>query len=83
MVRFWNFSRGFHSETPAFEQLVSLLREQPDVIKKQYKDRLTEEFAPIDMGMYTVEQVLIRTIFHEGMHLQAIMDIKKCIRQHD
>ncbi len=73
----------FTSETPAFEQLVSLLREQPDVIKKQYKDRLTEEFAPIDMGMYTVEQVLIRTIFHEGMHLQAIMDIKKCIRQHD
>ncbi len=29
------------------------------------------------MGMNTIEQVLIRTIFHEGMHLQAILDIKK------
>ncbi|WP_152655163.1 DinB family protein [Oceanobacillus sp. CFH 90083] len=70
---------NFTSETPTFEKLVSLLREQPNVIKKQYKDRLTEEFEPIDMGMYTIEQVLIRTVFHEGMHLQAIIDIRKCI----
>jgi len=71
--------KDFTSETPAFEALNNLLRDQPNVIKKQYQHRLTEQFAPIDMGIYTIEQVLIRTIFHEGMHLQAMMDIRKCI----
>lgn len=71
--------KDFTSETPSLEGLLHLLKEQPNVIKKRYKNRLTEEFASIDMGMYTIEQVLVRTIFHEGMHLQAVMDIKKCI----
>lgn len=71
--------KDFTSETPTFEALKSLLKEQPDVIKKQYQHRLKEEFAPTEMGMYTIEQVLMRTVFHEGMHLQAIMDIRKCL----
>lgn len=70
---------NFSSETPSFEELKNLLKIQPSKIKDIYGDRLEDEFPPIEMGMYTIEQVLIRTIFHEGLHLQAILDIKKCI----
>ncbi len=67
----------FTQDTPTFEELRKLLKAQPAAIKKTYGDRLEEQFSPTDMGMHTIEQVLIRTIFHEGMHLQAILDIKK------
>ncbi|CAM5180434.1 DinB family protein OS=Ureibacillus acetophenoni OX=614649 GN=SAMN05877842_103228 PE=4 SV=1 [Ureibacillus acetophenoni] len=46
-----------------------------------YGHRLEEEFPPTEMGMFTIEQVLIRTIFHEGMHLQRIIDILKLVRR--
>ncbi|PTY79437.1 hypothetical protein B5V89_05625 [Heyndrickxia sporothermodurans] len=69
----------FSSGTPTFEELKNLLKKQPAAIKEAYGDRLEEEFPPTEMGMHTIEQVLIRTIFHEGMHLQTILDIKKCI----
>lgn len=69
----------FSSETPTIEELKNLLKKQPTAIKEAYGDRLEEEFPPTEMGMHTIEQVLIRTIFHEGMHLQTILDIKKCI----
>ncbi|MEH7180607.1 DinB family protein [Neobacillus vireti] len=71
----------FTSETPSLEELKSLLKEQPALIKAEYGDRLEEEFPPTEMGMHTIEQVLIRTIFHEGMHLQAILDLKKCMKR--
>ncbi|TFB21378.1 DinB family protein [Filobacillus milosensis] len=70
----------FNAETPSFEELKLLLKDQTYKIKKLYGDRLEEEFQPTEMGMYTIEQVLIRTVFHEGMHTQAINDLKKCIR---
>lgn len=70
---------NFNIETPSFEQLKTLLKLQPTNIKEKYSSRLEEIFPPTEMGMQTIEQVLIRTIFHEGMHLQAIVDIKKCI----
>ncbi len=68
----------FTPETPSFEELKSLLQEQPAQIKAKYGERLEEEFPSTEMGMHTIEQVLIRTIFHEGMHLQTILDLKKC-----
>ena len=71
---------NFNSETPSLEELKILLKEQPANIKDVYGERLEEEFPPTEMGMHTIEQVLIRTIFHEGMHLQAILDLKKCIQ---
>lgn len=61
----------FTANTPAFTHLLSLLQAQPG--------QIFERYAAIDMGMETIEQVLIRTIFHEGMHLQAILDIKKAL----
>jgi len=42
---------------------------------------MEEAFPQTEMGMRTVEQVLIRTVFHEGMHLQTILDIKKALSQ--
>ncbi|MFJ7730662.1 DinB family protein [Lysinibacillus sp. NPDC097231] len=68
---------NFNEETPSFEELKELLKAQPRQLKKTYGGRIKEKFPPIDMGMQTIEQVLIRTIFHEGMHLQTIIDIKK------
>lgn len=68
----------FTTETPSLDEIKILLQKQPAQIKEVYGDRLEEEFPPTAMGMHTIEQVLIRTIFHEGMHLQAILDLKKC-----
>lgn len=70
---------SFTSETPSLEELRALLNDQPSKIKEDYGYRLEEEFPPTEMGMHTIEQVLTRTIFHEGMHLQTILDIKKLL----
>jgi uncharacterized damage-inducible protein DinB len=70
----------FDENTPTIKEIKDLLKKQPDQIEEAYAHKLEEEFAPTEMGMHTIEQVLIRTIFHEGMHLQAIMDIKKCLK---
>jgi hypothetical protein len=70
----------FTSETPSLEELKTLLKNQPSEIVAAYGHRLEEEFPPTEMGMHTSEQVLVRTIFHEGMHLQTILDIKKCMK---
>lgn len=68
---------SFEKDTPPFHELKELLKEQPLKIKEVYGERLEEVFPPTEMGMHTIEQVLVRTIFHEGMHLQTILDIKK------
>lgn len=70
---------SFTSETPSLEELRNLLKDQTSKIKENYGHRLEEEFSPTEMGMHTIEQVLTRTIFHEGMHLQTILDIKKLL----
>ncbi|OCX64024.1 hypothetical protein BFM98_11165 [Lysinibacillus sp. AR18-8] len=73
--------KHFDDETPSFEELKKYLAQQPEQLKEQYGHRLSEEFPPIDMGMQTIEQVLLRTIFHEGMHLQAILTIYRCLNE--
>lgn len=71
---------SFNAETPLYEELKTYLANQPSRIKELYSNRLEEEFAPTEIGIHTIEQALIRTIFHEGMHLQTIIDIKKHLR---
>lgn len=73
--------KDFTAETPSLEELKALLIKQPSQIRDLYGPRLEEEFPPTEIGMHTIEQVLIRTIFHEGMHLQAILDLKKWIHK--
>ncbi|WP_349304950.1 DinB family protein [Paenibacillus sp. Marseille-Q4541] len=67
----------FTAETPTFSQLIPILQQQPRIIQEKYQDRMDEEFAPTEMGMHTIEQVLIRTIFHEGLHMGAIQALKR------
>ncbi len=71
----------FTDETPSLAELISFLREQPRLIEQKYRERLEEEFPPTDMGMHTIEQVLVRTIFHEGLHMGAIIAIKRQIKE--
>lgn len=73
--------KQFTQETPSFQELIMLLKNQPYEIKERYKDRLEEPFIPTEMGMHTIEQVLIRTIFHEGLHIGAIQGIKKGLKK--
>lgn len=70
---------NFTEETPSSHELKELLSAQPQELLEKYRNELDKEYPPIDMGMHTIEQVLIRTIFHEGMHLQAINDLKRFI----
>ncbi|WP_099302584.1 DinB family protein [Bacillus sp. Marseille-P3800] len=67
----------FSSQTPSYQELKELLKSQPDFILENYQYRLEEVHPPIEMGMQTIEQVLIRTIFHEGIHFQTINSIYK------
>jgi uncharacterized damage-inducible protein DinB len=50
---------NFTPETPTIDELRNLLKEQPAQIKAQYGERLEEDFPPTEMGMHTIEQVLI------------------------
>ncbi|MCA1029551.1 DinB family protein [Bacillus timonensis] len=69
----------FTSETPSFEELKLLLAQQPNRIRELYADKLEMEYPLTEMNMHTIEQVLIRTIFHEGMHLHAILTLRRFI----
>lgn len=72
---------NFTAETPSLEELKTLLKEQLPEIKDTFGDRLEEEFEPTEnWGLRTIEQVLMYTLFHEGMHIQTILDIKKCMK---
>jgi uncharacterized damage-inducible protein DinB len=65
------------SAPPSLETLRQLLAEQPGKIREAYGHRLEEEFPPTESGMHTIAQVLVRTIFHEGLHLAAIQSIRR------
>ncbi|MBH0333578.1 hypothetical protein ABH14_28230 [Brevibacillus brevis] len=67
------------TQPPKLAVLVSLLQEQPQKIQAAYKDRLEEEFPATESGMHTIAQVLVRTIFHEGMHLASLHTIRRCL----
>ncbi len=67
------------SATPSLTTLKELLAEQPRFIKENYGDRLEEEFPETELGMHTIAQVLVRTIFHEGLHIAAIQGIRRFV----
>lgn len=72
--------RNFSDNTPSFAELKELLSSQPLKIKERYGDRLTEEMYTTEMGMRTIEQVLVRTIYHEGLHAAAIQYLKRFVK---
>lgn len=69
----------FTGATPRSAELTKLLAGQVAEIRSRYADRLEEEFEPTEMGMATVEQVLVRTAFHEGIHLANVVDILRFV----
>ncbi|MEN2466832.1 DinB family protein [Ornithinibacillus sp. FSL M8-0202] len=73
---------NFTEETPNLAELKERLTYQITDIKAKYEERLEEEFPPTEMGMYTIEQVLTRTIYHEGLHTTAIQYLKRFINQY-
>ncbi|WP_047986250.1 DinB family protein [Ornithinibacillus californiensis] len=74
---------NFTDDTPELEELKQLLQTQIRNIKEKYGDRLEEEFPPTEMGMHTIEQVLTRTIYHEGLHAAAIQYLKRFVERLD
>ncbi|GED70534.1 hypothetical protein BRE01_42360 [Brevibacillus reuszeri] len=62
---------------PSLDTLRQLLANQPEQIRTMYGERLEEEFPATESGMHTISQVLVRTIFHEGLHLAAITAIRR------
>ena len=70
---------AFSADTPSFHELRALLAGQPDDLQRRYGARLTERFAPVESGAHTIEQVLVRTIFHEGIHLGNVRDLLRFV----
>ncbi|TLS36058.1 DinB family protein [Pseudalkalibacillus caeni] len=62
---------------PTLETLKELLGNQIACIRDQYGHRLEEQFPETECEMHTIAQVLVRTVFHEGLHIGAIISIKK------
>lgn len=64
---------------PNLAELKTLLENQPDKIRRLYADRMEVEFPTTHMGIRTVEQVLPRIIFHEGIHHRDIQLLKRSV----
>ncbi|WP_139489747.1 DinB family protein [Brevibacillus dissolubilis] len=67
----------FTSDTPSLDELKELLAGQIQIIRETYANRLDEEFPATELGMHTVGQVLVRTVFHEGIHIGAMAAIRR------
>lgn len=67
-------------EAPTLEQIKDLLRIQVNEIKEKFGTRLDEQLVePTELGMNTIGEVIPRTIYHEGLHIGAIISLKKAI----
>lgn len=70
----------WQASPPSLTIIHQLLAAQPEQIRALYGERLEEEFPATESGMHTISQVLVRTIFHEGLHLAAITAIRRFLR---
>lgn len=69
----------FTADTPGVAELEPLLAGQVRRIRELYGERLEEEFPPTELGIFTIEQALVRTIFHEGIHLANVSDLLRFV----
>ncbi|WP_050613716.1 DinB family protein [Bacillus testis] len=67
----------WQTSPPTMKNLILQLSNQVNYIKEKYGNRLEIEYAPIESGMQTLSQVLVRTIYHEGIHLSHIQLLKR------
>lgn len=71
--------KSWSTTPPSLKELTQLLKEQPNDIKERFSGRLEEEFPSTESGMHTIAQVLVRTIYHEGMHMETIKLLRRFI----
>ncbi|MCZ8514022.1 DinB family protein [Paenibacillus filicis] len=69
---------------PTLQELVTLLKEQPERIQEALANRLNEKIAPpyttsSGMTLETPEQFLSFNLYHEGMHLNVIKLYKRML----
>lgn len=77
----------WHEELPSLEELLALLAEQPKRIQSILHDRLDEQVKqPFTTGsglrLNTIGEFLNFTLYHEGMHFNAITTLKRFATQH-
>ena len=76
------------TEPPSLEQLRTYLEEQPDRIIKTFSGRLSEVGEkPFTLGPDTtftrLDEVLLFSIWHEGLHQGAINSMKRALGVED
>ncbi|EJL42317.1 hypothetical protein BAG01nite_22730 [Brevibacillus agri] len=71
----------WQSPPPPLQTILALLEEQPQQIRSAYGERLEEPFPATESGMHTIAQVLVRTIFHEGLHLSTITALRRFVNR--
>ncbi|AFM39133.1 hypothetical protein Desaci_0016 [Desulfosporosinus acidiphilus SJ4] len=64
-------------QPPSLNELIKLLEDQTDRIQEAFKERLDEVLAapwtmPSGLTLKTVREFLTFSMYHEGMHVQAI-----------
>ncbi|MEI3607291.1 DinB family protein [Pseudogracilibacillus sp. SE30717A] len=62
---------------PALSELKQHLEEQPEKMKESLSGQLDDKIAKKFLSQSTIGGLLIFSIYHEGMHLGAIKDLKK------
>lgn len=75
----------WQEESPTLEQLFGMLDKQPSRIREAFQTRLDEPILkPFTTGsgitMNTIGECLNFTLYHEGLHYQAITTLKRFIR---
>ncbi|MFC4356268.1 DinB family protein [Chryseomicrobium palamuruense] len=74
---------NFTDATPSFEELKQLLIDQFSDLQTRYGSRLSEVFPPTKYeGYTTIQDVFLRIAFHDGLHFQTILHLKRFL-SHD
>lgn len=69
----------WRGSVPSLVELRQLLAGQIGWIREQYGHRLEEEFPATESGMYTIAQVLVRTIYHEALHVGTMLAMRRML----
>lgn len=69
----------WEEELPSLDYVKRLLALQPFMIRDLYGERLEEQFSTTESGIHTIAQVLVRTIYDEGVQLGQVQALKKAI----
>lgn len=69
----------WEEQPPSKEEILNVLQKQTAWIQQQCKDKLDVQIGKAFKGMETVGELLLFSIFHEGMHFGVINSLKKSL----